>query len=48
MLLGAILVIMLIGVVLSALKWLLIVGVVLVALGLLVGWRPGSRTPTER
>jgi hypothetical protein len=48
MLLGAIFVIMLIGFVLSALKWLLIVAVVVAALGLLAGWRPGSRTPAKQ
>ena len=45
LLLGLVLVLMLVGMVISALKWLVIVAVLVVAIGLLVGWRPG-RTST--
>jgi hypothetical protein len=41
LLLGALVVVMLVGFVISTLKWLLIAAIVLVAIGLLAGWRPG-------
>jgi hypothetical protein len=41
---GALLVVVLVGMLISALKWLLIVGAVLVGIGLLAGWRPGRTT----
>lgn len=47
LLLGAVLLLMLVGFVINALKWLLIVAAVVVAIGMLVGWRPG-RTTTHR
>lgn len=47
MMLGAIVLLMLISFVISAVKWLLIVAAVAVAVGLLVGWRPG-RTTADR
>lgn len=44
MLLAAALLLVVLGFVISALKWLLIIAAVLVAVGLLVGWRPGRRS----
>jgi hypothetical protein len=41
MLVGAIVLLMVLAAVISAVKWLLIIGAVLVGVGLLVGWRPG-------
>jgi len=43
-LLGAILVLMLVGFVIHALKLLLIGAAVVAGIGLLVGWRPGRST----
>jgi hypothetical protein len=43
-LLVAALVLMVLGLVISALKWLLVIAAVLVAVGVLAGWRPGRRS----
>lgn len=49
MLVGAVFVLMLVGFLLSALKWLVIVAAVVVAVGLLIGWRPSrTRSSTYR
>jgi len=44
MLLAAALLLVVLGFVISALKWMLIIAAVLVAVALLAGWRPGGRS----
>lgn len=44
MLIAAVVVLMVLGFVINALKWVLIIAAVLVAVALLAGWRPGARS----
>ncbi len=43
-LLGAALALVVVGWIISAVKWLLILGAAFVLVGVVVGWRPGQRT----
>jgi hypothetical protein len=43
-LVAAVVVLMVLGFVINALKWLLIIAALLLAVAVLAGWRPGSRS----